>query len=127
MKTVDYINSLIKEKEELTALCKTHVETIRTMKRELTKLNSIIAKKDKKINKLENESINNKMQNELNKAQNELKNLDLKYYELKSNHEILNNKYNILKKRCEEVTNENLELKSIFDEIDTLYNFGDSD
>lgn len=127
MKTVDYINSLIKEKEELTALCKKHVETIRTMKRELTKLNSIIAKKDKKINKLENESINNKMQNELNKAQNELKNLDLKYYELKSNHENLNNKYSILKKRCEEVTNENLELKSIFDEIDTLYNFGDSD
>ena len=42
MKTVDYINTLIKEKEELKALCKSHVETIRTMKREISKLNNDI-------------------------------------------------------------------------------------
>ena len=46
MKTVDYINTLIKEKEELKALCKSHVETIRLIKKELSKLNTTISKKE---------------------------------------------------------------------------------
>ena len=58
MKTIDYINALIKEKENLSTLCKSHVETIRLMKREMNKLNNIITKKDKRIQKLENESPN---------------------------------------------------------------------
>ena len=65
MKTVDYINTLIKEKEELKALCKSHVETIRTMKREISKLNNDILRKDRKIQNLEGDikSPNEKIQN----------------------------------------------------------------
>ena len=48
MNNVDYINILIKEKESLTELCKSHAETIRLMKREIGKLNNTILKKDKK-------------------------------------------------------------------------------
>ena len=40
MKTIDYINNLIKENEDLKTLCKSHVETIRLMKREANKLNT---------------------------------------------------------------------------------------
>ena len=75
MKTVDYINTLIKEKEELKALCKSHVETIRLIKKELSKLNTTITKKDKRILKLENESPNVKIQKELEKVKNELNTL----------------------------------------------------
>ena len=53
MKTIDYINALIKEKENLSALCKSHVETIRLIKRELVKLNHNMSKKDKQISELE--------------------------------------------------------------------------
>ena len=53
MKAVEYINSLIKERDELKDLCKSHVETIRTMKKEFIKLNNEIVRKDKKIQKLE--------------------------------------------------------------------------
>ena len=47
MKTIDYINALIKEKENLSALCKSHVETIRQLKMELAKLNNDVLKKNK--------------------------------------------------------------------------------
>ena len=106
MKTVDYINTLIKEKESLTALCKSHVETIRLIKRELGKLNNTITKKDKKISKLESGSVNAKTQKELEKVKNELSKLKADYGDLQS-------KYN-------NVVRENAELKRIFDEIETL-------
>ena len=104
MKTIDYINSLIEEKENLKTLCKTHVETIRAIKRELAKLNTTIVKKDKKILKLETESPNVKTQKELDKVKNEL-------IQLKAEYDNLLNKYN-------EVVKENTDLKSIFDEIE---------
>ena len=44
MKTADYINTLIKEKEELKKLCISHVETIRLQKREIQNLNNTILK-----------------------------------------------------------------------------------
>lgn len=105
MKTSDYINSLIKENMELEELCKSHVKTIRLIKRELTKLNNTILKKDKKIIKLENESLNIKTQKELDKVKNELG-------ELKEKYDILQNDYN-------NVVNENMELKHIFDDIES--------
>ena len=37
MKTIDYINTLFKENEELKALCKTNAETIHLLKREIEK------------------------------------------------------------------------------------------
>lgn len=99
MKTVDYINTLIKEKEELKTLCKSHVETIRLIKRELNKLNNTITRKDKKIMKLESESLNVKTQKELDKVKSELKELKAKY---------------------DEVVRENVYLRKIFDEIETI-------
>lgn len=110
MKTIDYINSLIKERDSFKELCKTHVETISSIKRELYKLNNSITKKDKKIAKLENESLNLKTQKELDKVKNDLKVLKIEYKNLE-------NKYNA-------AMNENMELKQIFDEIE---NISDSD
>jgi chromosome segregation ATPase len=104
--TIDYINTLIKEKENLTALCKSHIETIRQIKRELNKLNSTITKKDKRILKLESESPNAKIQKELDKVKNELN-------KLKKDYDLLQRKYN-------DAMSENAELKRIFDEIETL-------
>jgi prefoldin subunit 5 len=80
------------------------METIRLMRRELTKLNNIISKKDKTINKLENESINLKTQKELNNIKNEMNKMQIEY-------EYLQNKYN-------SVVNENVELNSIFDDVE---------
>ena len=82
MKTIDYINTLIKEKEELKALCKSHVATIRLIKKELNKLNTTITKKDKKILKLESESLNVNTQKELDKVKSELNELKVKYADL---------------------------------------------
>ena len=53
MKTIDYINNLIKENENLKTLCKSHVETIRQLKRENEKLNNDVLKKNKEIKKRE--------------------------------------------------------------------------
>lgn len=106
MKTIDYINTLIKEKERLTELCKSHVETICLIKRELNKLNKTILKKDKKILKLESEPSNVKIQKELDKVKDELNKLKYEY-------DLLQRKYN-------DVMSENAELKRIFDEIETL-------
>ena len=102
MKAADYINTLIKERDELKELCKTHVETIRLFQRDLIK-------KDKKIQKLESEikspSPNEKTQKELNDIKIELNNLKAEYKDLQ-------NKYNIL-------LVENEEYKRIFDDIET--------
>ena len=106
MKTIDYINSLIEEKENLKALCKAHVETIRLIKRELAKHNTTIAKKDKKILKLETESLNVKTQKELDEVKRE-------FNKLKTEYDTLHHKYN-------SVVSENEELKKFFDEIETL-------
>ena len=103
MKTIDYINALIKEKENLSALCKSHVETIRLMKREMNRLNNIITKKDKKILKLENESPNVKVQKELEKVKNELGVLKVEYDSLQSKYDT--------------AMLENEELKSVFNDI----------
>ena len=106
MKTIDYINTLIKEKEELKALCKSHVETIRLIKKELSKLNNTITKQDKRILKLENESPNVKIQKELEKVKNELNTLKAEY-------DTLQRKYN-------DVMSENQEFKRVFDEIENI-------
>ena len=65
MKTTDYINSLIAEKESLKETCKSHVKTIELLRKELKKLKLDISKKDKKILKLENDSLNVKEQKEI--------------------------------------------------------------
>ena len=106
MKTEDYINSLIEEKENLKSTCKTHVETIRLMKRELVKLNNTISKKDKKILKLENESV-------CVKTQKELQNINIKFDNLKAEYDNLLYMYN-------SVVEENNELNNILDNINKL-------
>ena len=108
MKTADYIKSLVKENEKLKEACKTHVETIFVIKRDMNKIRNIITKKDKTITKLENESINIKTQKELEKVKNKLKDLKLEYKDLK-------NKYN-------DIVKENTELKRIFDDIENMCN-----
>ena len=99
MKTADYINTLIKERDELKELCKSHVETIRLFQRDLIK-------KDKKIQKLESQikSPNENIQKELYCVKNELNNLKAEYKDLQ-------NKYNIL-------LVENEEYKRIFDDVE---------
>ena len=85
MNNVDYINILIKEKESLTELCKSHAETIRLMKREIGKLNNTILKKDKKIQKIENDkaTLCAKLQKERDNVKNELDIVKVNYEDLK--------------------------------------------
>ena len=99
MKTIDYINSLIKERDEFKELCKKHAETIHTLKREVTKLNNTNQKQEKKILKLECESLNTKIKLELDKVKNELSDLKIKY---------------------DTVVNENVEMKRILEDIDNI-------
>ena len=108
MKTIDYINTLIKEKESLTALCKSHVETINLIKKEMKQLKDTILKKDKKIVKLESEiePSNEKMKKELKDIKNELS-------KLRESYDDLLNKYNA-------AVEENTEFKRIFDEIENM-------
>ena len=103
MSSIDYVNSLIKERDELKQICKSHLETIRMMKRELLK-------KDKRLSKLEKEQNNTKLEKELNR--------------IKADFETLNLKYNDLQQQYNEVVCENEEFKMIFYEID---NMSDSD
>lgn len=112
MKSVEYINTIIKERDNFKEICKSHVETLRLIKREMSKLNNTISRQDKKIQKLENESINIKTKTELDKVKTELKNLKEDYKDLQS-------KYSA-------VVSENVELKRIFDEIEHT-NTSDSD
>lgn len=99
MKVIDYINSLIKERDKLKELCKSHVETIRLLKRDLMK-------KDKKIQKNENTTSNTNLQKELDNIKSELDSLRVNYEDLKNMYE------------C--AVEENEELKSILDEIERM-------
>lgn len=100
MKAIDYINSLIKERDDSKELCKTHVETIRLLKRE-------IIKKDKKNSKLEKELSNNiKYKKEFDKIKIEVKSLKEKYEDLQY-------MYN-------GVVEENDELKSILNNLERM-------
>lgn len=112
MKASDYINTLIKERDELKELCKTHVETIRLFQRDLIK-------KDKKIQKLESEikSPNENIQKELYCVKNEL-NL------LKEEYETLKNKSNNVKtqKVSNKVKNELNNLKAEYKDLQNKYN-----
>jgi chromosome segregation ATPase len=139
MKTVDYINTLIKEKEELKELCKSHVETIRLLKREIGILNIAVLKKDKRIQKLEeNKSTDvEKIQIELDAVKNELNIEKEKYNELQSRHDDisqskvnmrsqksrelskLKSEYNALKQKYEDVVSKNEAFMRIFDEIES--------
>ena len=138
MKTIDYINTLIKENEELTALCKSHVETIITLKRELKKLNTIIMVKDKKINKLENNSSNSINNDELENIKNQLEQFKQEYDELKSEYDNiilkttvdkpqrgkseltkLKAEYKKLQRMYEDAMLENAEYKRIFEDIES--------
>lgn len=105
MKSVDLINSLIKERDELKNICKEHANSILLLKREMVKLKNTISKKDKIIQKLESESINIKMKNELDKVKNELKKIKTEYKELQSNYKT--------------VVIENIELKGVIDDAES--------
>lgn len=107
---MEYINSLIKERDEFKDISKKHAETIRSLKIELKRLNRIISKSDKQSNIDDDESINIKSQKELDKVKNELK-------KLKADKKDLQNKYN-------DILLENEELKRIFNEME---NVSDSD
>jgi chromosome segregation ATPase len=107
MNNVDYINILIKEKESLTELCKSHAETIRLMKREIGKLNNTILKKDKKILKLENDKASSNVN--LQKLKNELDIVKINYEDLKRKYDDAMQKldeymyiFNEIEKSCEE-------------------------
>lgn len=136
MKTIDYINTLIKEKESLKEECKTYMETIRRMKHEITNLK----RKNAKIEVIGNETFVDNMKNEIDSLKNELNTVKGKYAELQCEYDKVleanttpnikpqkNNRgesgklrsdYNALKRKYEEVLKENEELKSIFDEIE---------
>ena len=131
MKTADYINTLIKEKEELKKLCISHVETIRLQKREIQNLNNTILKKDKKIKCLENGELEN-VKNELNKLKIDYEDLQNKYIDIVSKYEGSDKKtrrgkcdtsklkaeYNALKSKYDDVVQKNKELMQIFDDIE---------
>lgn len=137
MKTIDYINTLIKEKESLKEECKTYVETIRRMKHEITNLK----RKNAKIEVIGNETFVDNMKNEIDSLKSELNTVKGKYAELqceydqilaanktsnvktqkgKSELSKLRSDYNALKSKYDEVVKENEELKSIFDDIDKI-------
>jgi chromosome segregation ATPase len=132
MKTVDYINALIKEKEELKKLCISHVETIRLQKKEILNLNNTILKKDKKIKSLESEDFEN-IKNELNKLKIDYEDLQNKYIDIVNKNEDDNKKpqrckselsklkteYNDLKIKYDDIVQKNKELMQIFDDIES--------
>lgn len=138
MKTIDYIKNLIREKENLEELCKSHVETIRVMKRDIANLNNDLLRKKKKIHNLESEikSPNENTQKELEAVKSELRILKEEYDTLqqkydnikpqkasnkaKSELSDLKAKYEDLKKMYDAVVCENEEYKRIFDEIEKL-------
>ena len=106
MEAIEYINTLIKEKEYLEELCKKNIETMRLMKRESIK-------KDKKIKKLEKEALNTNIQNEMDAIKNDF--------------ESLKNKYDDLQQMYEVVVEENYELKTILNYLNNLDGTSDSD
>ena len=107
MKAIDYINSLIKERDKYKEKCKKYSETIHFLKNRTdndTPKNEVEDTVTVQIT--ENESVNVKIQKELDKVKNELK-------KLKADHKDLKSKYNA-------VVKENGELKSILDDIDNM-------
>lgn len=129
MKTIDYINSLIKEKDELKALCKTHVRTIHTLRKEIQDLKKVISKKDLETKQIEKQD-NITLQNELESLKNELYNLNLKYDKLKNMYDDvqknssvkslnkLKTKHKDLQSKYEKIMRENDEYKLFFEEIE---------
>jgi predicted nucleic acid-binding Zn-ribbon protein len=143
MKTADYINSLIKERDDLRTLCKSNAEMIRLQKQEISKLNGIISKKDKKLQEVQHLTINANLQEELNIAKNDLNRLRSEYADLQSKYDNdikknemsiakhnketnkikselnkLKSEFNVLKDDYERVVKENAEYKCIFDEVE---------
>lgn len=125
-KDIEYINSIIKERNELKQIYKKQSTEMLFMKRELRKLKNIISKKEKN-NPEPNSELNPepnsepkpnfesdffKAKKELNKAKNELK-------KIKAENKDLQNKYKT-------IMDENTELKNIIDEIQTVF-LSDSD
>ena len=118
MKTVDFINSLIDDKERLKAICKSYEETIHSLKMALRKLNVEDSIKD--------EFISN--ENELNKLKLDYANLQSKYDVIVKKYETLKqskkeltklkSQYNTLKCKYDDVVKKNEELIAIFDEIE---------
>ena len=131
MKTIDYINSLIKEKDELKALCKTHVRTIHTLRKEIQDLKKVISKKDLEIKQIESQD-NITDQNELESVKNELNMLGLKYNKLQNMYDdVLKNssfkslnklktEHKKLQRKYEDSMRENEEYKRLFEEIESL-------
>ena len=140
MKTIEYINMLIKEQGSLKDLCKSHMKTINLLKREMKILNNDISKKDKKIQNLENDTYIVNVQNELENVKNELNRIKVEYDDLqnryidiiqkneefnedsqkhKSELSKLKSKYNDLKCKYDDVVKKNEELMSIFDYVES--------
>lgn len=117
-KDIEYINSIIKERNELKQIYKKQSTEMLFMKRELRKLKNIISKKEKNNPEPNSEPKPNfesdflKAKKELNKAKNELK-------KIKAENKDLQNKYKT-------IMDENTELKNIIDEIQTVF-LSDSD
>jgi chromosome segregation ATPase len=119
MKTVDYINSLIDDKERLKAICESHEETIHLLK--------IALRKHNVEDSIKNEIINNN-DNELNKLKLDYANLKSKYDAIVKKNETLKqtnkeftklkSQYNALKCKYDDVVKQNKELISFLDEID---------
>ena len=131
MKTIDYINSLIKENDELKALCKTHVRTIHTLRKEIQDLKKVISKKDLEIKQIESQD-NITDQNELESVKNELNMLGLKYNKLQNMYDdVLKNssfkslnklktEHKKLQRKYEDSMRENEEYKRLFEELERL-------
>lgn len=148
MKAVEYINELIKERDELKELCKKHVDTIRTKEKELIKLNNEISRKNKAIKNSESGSetniVNTKNNHELEILKEDFNSLEMKYKTLQSeydtvvkennelnrfvndnkivkdNFDKLTKKYETLQSKYDKVVNENLELNNFFEDYDKL-------
>ncbi len=110
MKTSDYINSLIKERDNFKEICKSHVETIQLLNKELIK-------KDKKIIKLEKDCLNSLDMNKQKQQKNKLEIIKSELDALKKEYDELQHKYN-------DVVKENEELKIV---LDVIENMSDSD
>lgn len=145
MKAVEYINELIKERDELKELCKKHVDTIRTKEKELIKLNNEISRKNKAIKNSESGSeVNTNNNRELEILKEDFNSLEMKYKTLhseydtvvkennelnrfvndnkivKDNFDKLTKKYETLQSKYDKVVSENLELNNFFEDYDKL-------
>jgi ElaB/YqjD/DUF883 family membrane-anchored ribosome-binding protein len=139
MKNTDYINNLIKEKDELKDLCKSHSETILSLNREIAKLKINLSKKDVKIKSLEHNIGSVDVIDNTDTPNNDLKeeynDLYMKYNELLKNYNELLKKsennskpkggklrseYNELMRKYKEVVKKNDELTAYLEEIEKI-------